>query len=129
MILPRAEEHLDGVDASPGGCSTPPPWHIDAVGGRPHHQGVPDDDLPDRETGDDILPVLQQPTLYPPFVVVEDRTILGEDAHHCAETLPLPGDVLVVRHAVVMVRVAALQGGILPLATAPVLKTVPCRIA
>src|SRR3954451_10987305 len=27
------------MDASPGGCSTPPPWHIDAVGGRPHHQG------------------------------------------------------------------------------------------
>src|SRR4051794_25766539 len=26
--------HLDGVDASLGGCSTPPPWHIDAVGGR-----------------------------------------------------------------------------------------------
>jgi Spy/CpxP family protein refolding chaperone len=25
------------MDASPGGCSTPPPWHIDAVGGRPHH--------------------------------------------------------------------------------------------
>src|SRR4051794_10245615 len=22
-----------------GGYSTPPPWHIDAVGGRPHHQG------------------------------------------------------------------------------------------
>src|SRR3954471_8005565 len=30
---------LDGVDASPGGRSTPPPWHIDAVEGRPHHQG------------------------------------------------------------------------------------------
>src|SRR3954447_1802036 len=30
------------MDASPGGYSTPPPWHIDAVGGRPHHQG----DLP-----------------------------------------------------------------------------------
>jgi hypothetical protein len=28
------------MDASPGGCSTPPPWHIDAVGGRPHHQGA-----------------------------------------------------------------------------------------
>src|SRR3954447_6566742 len=27
------------MDASPAGCSTPPPWHIDAVGGRPHHQG------------------------------------------------------------------------------------------
>src|SRR3954471_10776397 len=27
-----------------GGYSTPPPWHIDAVGGRPHHQG---DLLPD----------------------------------------------------------------------------------
>jgi hypothetical protein len=27
------------MDASPGGCSTPPPGHIDAVGGRPHHQG------------------------------------------------------------------------------------------
>src|SRR4051794_25698363 len=27
------------MDASPGGCSTPPPWHIDAVGGRPYHQG------------------------------------------------------------------------------------------
>src|SRR5215217_926358 len=27
------------MDASPGGCSTPPPWHINAVGGRPHHQG------------------------------------------------------------------------------------------
>src|SRR3712207_3370718 len=26
------------MDASPGGCSTPPPWHLDAVGGRPHHQ-------------------------------------------------------------------------------------------
>jgi len=26
------------MDASPGGCTTPPPWHIDAVGGRPHHQ-------------------------------------------------------------------------------------------
>src|SRR3954454_10050450 len=22
------------MDASPGGCSTPPPWHINAVGGR-----------------------------------------------------------------------------------------------
>src|SRR4051794_5010353 len=28
------------MDPSSGGCSTPPPWHIDAVGGRPHHQGV-----------------------------------------------------------------------------------------
>src|SRR3954454_21200459 len=27
------------MDASPGGCSTPPPWHIDAVGGRPYHHG------------------------------------------------------------------------------------------
>jgi len=27
------------MDASPAGCSTPPPWHIDVVGGRPHHQG------------------------------------------------------------------------------------------
>src|SRR4051794_27767092 len=27
------------MDASPAGCSTPPPWHIDAVGGRPHHHG------------------------------------------------------------------------------------------
>src|SRR4051794_21866805 len=26
------------MDVSSGGCSTPP-WHIDAVGGRPHHQG------------------------------------------------------------------------------------------
>src|SRR4051794_29657424 len=27
------------MDAPPAGCSTPPPWHIDAVGGRPDHQG------------------------------------------------------------------------------------------
>ena len=28
----------DGVDASLKWCSTPPLWHIDAVGGRPPHQ-------------------------------------------------------------------------------------------
>src|SRR3954447_6908933 len=28
------------MDASSGGCSTPSPWHIDAVGGRPHHHGL-----------------------------------------------------------------------------------------
>ena len=32
-VLPDAPYHLDGVDAFPGGYSTPPPWHIDAVGG------------------------------------------------------------------------------------------------
>src|ERR687895_1933379 len=28
------------TDASSGGRSTPPPWHLDAVGGRPPHQGA-----------------------------------------------------------------------------------------
>src|SRR5215207_9919559 len=27
------------TDASSGGRSTPPPWHLDAVGGRPPHHG------------------------------------------------------------------------------------------
>src|SRR3954469_20016825 len=37
------------MDASSGGCSTPPPWHINAVGGRPPHQGVSArDSLPER---------------------------------------------------------------------------------
>src|SRR3954454_14734439 len=35
-----------------GGYSTPPPWHIDAVGGRPHHQGDPTGQTPSKCRGD-----------------------------------------------------------------------------
>jgi hypothetical protein len=34
------------MEASPGGCPTPPPWHINAVRGRPHHQGGAPRDAP-----------------------------------------------------------------------------------
>jgi hypothetical protein len=34
------------MDASPGGCPILPLWHIDAVGGRPHHQGGAPRDAP-----------------------------------------------------------------------------------
>jgi peptidoglycan/xylan/chitin deacetylase (PgdA/CDA1 family) len=37
------------------------------------------DDLPDREADDDILPVLQQSALHSPFVVIEDRAVFGEE--------------------------------------------------
>ncbi len=62
--------------------------------------------LPNRETRDYVRSILEQPILYPPFVVVEDSSGWLKDTHHRGQTLPLPFNVFFVRHRVIVFVIA-----------------------
>lgn len=85
---------------------------------------LPDDDLAHGEAAHDVGAILQKAVLNPPLVVVEDRSVRAQQAHHLGEALTLPGHIDVMGHAIVVAGVAGLQGGFRPLAAVAVLQSV-----
>lgn len=85
---------------------------------------LPNDDLADGELAHDVLAVLHQALLNPPLVVVEDRPVGAQQAHHLRQALPLPRHVVIVGHGIAVVVIALLESGVGPLPAAPVLHAV-----
>ena len=90
---------------------------------------VPDDHLAHRKSRDNVLPVLKQPFLHPPFVVVEDRAVGPQQPHHLGKAAALPADIGAVRHGVGVGGIALKERRLFPFAAAPVAHAVARTVA
>ena len=81
---------------------------------------VPDDHLTHRKARHNVLTVLKKAVLHPPFVVVEDRPVGAQQAHHLGKAAALPAHIGGMRHGILMCGIAAKQGRLFPFAATPV---------
>ena len=84
----------------------------------------PDDDLPDGESVDDVVPILQEAALNAPFVVVEDRPVILDHPEHFRQARALPLNVLIMRHRIAVVGVSIYERRPRPFAASPVFHAV-----
>ena len=61
-------------------------------------------------------------------MIVKDGAVVRDHTHHFSQARALPVDIILVRHAVVMMAVAILERGVFPFATTSVFHAIAGRV-
>ena len=84
--------------------------------------------LPYRKAAHNVLPILQQTVLYAPFVIEKNSAAIGDEPQHLRKASSLPSNVVLMRHAIVVMAVSMLQCRVGPLSASTILHAIAGRI-
>ena len=91
-------------------------------------RSVPDNDLAQRKPVQNIGAILQKTVLHAPFVIVENRPVRPQEPQHFRKASTLPAHIIRMVHAIIMGRIAVLQGRPRPFAAAPVFQAIAAAV-